>query len=317
MSPAPDDAPAAPIAPPDPPPARFAAAVGMLLLAVFLLSLMGMLVKLLSDRYGAAELGAWRNMIGMIPSTIMLFLAADWRARGRPLKLRTWKLALLRGCFVTVAQFLYYLGLHHLEFATASTLTFTGPIFVTALGMVVLGTRVGPWRWFAVAVGFAGVVWIMQPGSDAFTLAALLPLGAAFGYACSSVTAPLLDREAPTALINLYSAAAAVVGALLLAVATDGMHWPADWADFGLILLMGCTGGLGVLALVSAYRLAPPPLVSPFEYTGILYALALGWLVFGEAPLERLFPGALLIVAAGLIIAWRERRKRGARGGAA
>ena len=82
------------------------------------------------------------------------------------------------------------------------------------------------------------------------------------------------------------------------------------WEEVGLILSVGLCGGLGVFCLISAYRLASPPALAPFEYFGMIYALILGWLIFGESPLDKLFPGAPLIVAAGLTIAWRERRRR-------
>jgi len=70
---------------------------------------------------------------------------------------------------------------------------------------------------------------------------------------------------------------------------------------------MGVAGGVGVVCLIGAYRLTSPATIAPFEYFGLLFAIALGWAVFGEAPFDRLFPGALVIVAAGLVIAWRER----------
>ena len=73
---------------------------------------------------------------------------------------------------------------------------------------------------------------------------------------------------------------------------------------------MGLVGGFAVLALINAYRLARPSSLSPYEYFGIPFAFVLGWIFFDEAPFDRLLPGVLLIVAGGLLIAWRERRQR-------
>ncbi len=292
------------------PPVPVLKAVLIMLFGVFLLSVMGVIVKVLLARYGAPELSAWRNLLGMIPTAMILWSSSDWQAKGRPLRLRRWRLGLMRGGFVTLAQLCYYLGLSQMEFATAATLVFAGPLFTTALSGLLLGATIGPWRWGAVVAGFSGVALILQPGAEAFALASLLPLGAALGYASSSVCAPLMDDDAPTALINLYSSGAAMAGALVLALATGGFTPIASWEDMGLILAIGGCGGCGVFCLVTAYRLASPPVVAPFEYFGMIYALLLGWAVFGERPLDRLFPGALLIVGAGLTIAWRERRRR-------
>ncbi|MEO0682995.1 MAG: DMT family transporter, partial [Pseudomonadota bacterium] len=287
------------------------AAIALMLLGVFLLDVMGVLIKILSDRYDPAELSAWRNLIGMIPTFAILWLSKDWHARGRPMRLTRWKLGLARGLFVTFAQICYYLALRNLEFATAATLAFSGPMIITALSAVILKERIGPWRWSAVVAGFAGCVLVMQPGSDAFTLAAILPLGAALGYASSSVAAPLMDRDAPTPLLNLYASAAALAGSILLALLWDGISLPQDRADLAMILAMGVSGGIGVVCLIGAYRLTAPATVAPFEYFGLLFAIVLGWAVFGEAPWDRLFPGALVIVASGLVIAWRERVRAG------
>lgn len=288
-------------------------AAAILLAGGLLLSLMGALVKLLLGRYGASELSAWRNLLGLIPAFAILWSSSEWKARGRPFRLKRWKLALLRGVFVALAQLCYYLALSRMEFATAATLVFAGPLFVTALSGGLLGAPVGAWRWGAVIAGFVGVALILQPGAEAFQVWSLAPLGAALGYAASSVCAPLIDRDAPTPLVNLYSSSAAMVGAFGLAMATGGFTAIGSWQDMGLILAIGLCGGLGVICLVGAYRLASPPALAPFEYFGMIYALALGWLIFGESPVDKLFPGAPLIVAAGLTIAWRERRRRPAR----
>ena len=73
---------------------------------------------------------------------------------------------------------------------------------------------------------------------------------------------------------------------------------------------MGIAGGIAVLALITAYRLTTPSNLAPFEYFGIPFSFIIGWFAFGEAPFERLFPGALFIVAGGLLIVWRERKRK-------
>ena len=280
----------------------------VVLTGILLLDVMGVFIRILSATYPAQELAALRNLFGMVPSAILLVSMASWHAGGRKLGMRQWKLALLRGVFVTGAQLCFYIALTKLEFATVSTLAFASPMIVTALSVPVLGDRVGPWRWAAVLIGFAGIIMVMQPGADTFTPWALLPLGAAFGYASASVMVRLVDKDVPSPLVNLYSNLSALAGAVILTLATAEPVAIASWRDLGLIVAMGVSGGVGVLCLTIAYRMTSPSILAPFEYTGILFAFTLGWVVFHEAPFDRLFPGVLLIVGAGLLIVWRERR---------
>jgi drug/metabolite transporter (DMT)-like permease len=280
------------------------------LVAIFLLDLMGLIIKHLSGGYGAAELSAYRNFFGMVPAIIVLSLSADWRAKGRPMRLRQWPLACLRGGFITMAQFLFYLSLGRLEFATATTISFSMSLFVVAFSVPILGDRVGWVRWSAVMIGFVGVTMVIGPGSDSFTLDALLPVGAAVCYALTGVTSRLFDDDVPTPHVNLYTTVTACFGAVLLCLSTEGFSPIVSAGDLAWIFAMGLMGGSGVLCLIASYRMTEPSNLAPFHYFGILFAFVLGWVFFGEAPVQRLFPGAILIVASGLIIVWRERQLR-------
>ena len=226
--------------------------------------------------------------------------------------MRQWHIPIIRGVAVTFAQFFFYLALGRLAFATAATISYSNALFIVALSVPILGERVGLFRWSAALVGFAGVVMVMGPGRDGFSLDALLPLAAAFLYAVAGVTSRLLDDDVPSALVNLHSSSVAAVGALILALATGGFSPIASTADFGWIVAMGAFGGTAVLCLVVSYRMTEPSNLAPFSYFGIRTALLLGWIFFDEAPLDDLFPGALLILAGGLMIVWRERRLRDA-----
>jgi drug/metabolite transporter (DMT)-like permease len=108
----------------------------------------------------------------------------------------------------------------------------------------------------------------------------------------------------------MYSSAGALLGALAIVLVTTGYREVESLQDWGLLLGMGLVGGFAVLALINAYRLARPSSLSPYEYFGIPFAFILGWLFFDEAPFAKLFPGVLLIMAGGLLIAWREHRNR-------
>ena len=283
-------------------------AIAIILLAIFLFDVMGAIIKHLGTQYPAQQLSMLRNVFGLIPSVLVLFYSSSWREAGRPVRLVQWKLAIARGGFVAIAQFCFYLSLIHMEFATASTIAFSGALFVTLLSIPILGHRVGMWRWSAVGMGFVGIVLVMRPDTDSFNVYALLPACAALGYAASSVTAQLFDKSVPTALINLYALAGALTGAVILVVFTGGYVEVATYQDWLWLLAMGVAGGSAVFCLVTAYRLTAPSNLAPFEYFSIPFAFLLGWMFFDEAPFHRLMPGVFLIIGGGLLIVWRERK---------
>ncbi|TMM52479.1 DMT family transporter [Sulfitobacter sabulilitoris] len=287
---------------------RTTLAILLSLLALLLFDAMGLIIKLLSPGYSAAELSAWRNLFGLVPSVLALWLSRQWRENGRTLGLRQWRLAVLRGVIVTFAQYCFYLSLGLLTFATASTITYANALFMTALAVPLLGEKVGALRWAAVVVGFGGVVLVVGPGRDTFTPVALLPLGAALLYALVGITARMMDDGPPSALINLYSSGVAAVGSMILALLTGGFTPVAGGSDLMWILAMGGFGGVAVLCLTVSYRMTEQSNLAPFSYFGIPFAFIFGWLFFEEAPWAELFPGALLIATGGLLIVWRERR---------
>ncbi len=294
---------------------RTGLAIFLSLVALSLFDAMGLVIKLLSERYSAMELSAWRNLFGLFPALIAVFASRAWHTAGRPIRIRQWKLALARGAIVTVAQLCFYISIGVMAFATASTITYANALFMTALAVPLLGEKVGWMRWGAVLIGFVGVLLIMQPGTDAFTPYALLPLGAALFYALVGVTARLFDDDVPSPLISLYSQVTAILVSTLIALSWGGFSPIQSWGDLGWIIAMGAFGGTAVLFLVASYRMTEQSNLAPFSYFGIPLAFLLGWLFFDETPWDALFPGAFLIAAGGLLIIWRERRlNAGARG---
>lgn len=288
---------------------RVALAITLSLLSLVLFDFMGLIIKHMSPRFTAAELSAWRNLFGLVPAALALISARAWHRQGRPIRPRQWRLALLRGAIVTFAQLMFYMALARMDFATASTISYANALFVTAFAVPLLGEKVGWVRWFAVIIGFIGVVMVMGPGRETFSPDALLPLGAAALYALTAVTARLFDADVPTPLVNLWSASTALVGSFCVAMWFGGFS-EMTWSDLGWIMAMGVFGGSAVLLLVMAYRMTEQSNLAPFSYFGIPLAFGLGWLFYGEAPVQDLFPGALLIVAGGLMVIWRERRAR-------
>ena len=145
-------------------------------MAIMLYDIMGAIIKHLSQQYPTQQLSMFRNLFGLIPTLLILFWSQSWIQSGRPIVIRQWKLGLARGGLGVFAQISFYLALFHLEFATATTIVFAGPLFITALSIPLLGHRVGLWRWLAVLIGFTGVMLVMRPTAQSFNWYAILPL---------------------------------------------------------------------------------------------------------------------------------------------
>lgn len=288
----------------------FALAATIMLMGVMLYDVMSAIIKHLGQSYPAPQLAVLRNLFGLVPTLLILFWSRSWIEAGRPVVISQWKLALARGGVGTFAQICLYLALARLEFATTTTVVFAAPLVVTALSWPVLGQQVGTWRWLAVVAGFAGVVLVMRPTADGFSWYTILPLCAALGFAVTSVSARLIDATVPTALVNLYYTVGTLVGATGLAVFTGNFTEIGSLKDWAWVVAMGVIGGLAAYCWTSAYRLADASSLSPFQYFGIPFSFFLGWFFFAEAPIEKLIPGAFLIVGGGLIIVWRERAQR-------
>ncbi|MDA8891418.1 DMT family transporter [Planktomarina temperata] len=285
-------------------------AILVCLLAYLCFDLMSVHVRILSVRYSPQELSVYRNVLGVLPSILLLIYTRELSFDIKDYKIKKWKLAFGRGLLVALAQLLFYTALADLELATVSALGQTNAIFIVLIAVIFYGEKVGAWRWSAVIIGFGGAVWIMQPGSNMFTWIAALPIGAAFCYAASMVTLRSFDVSVSSAIIYLYSSVAAALGAILLATGTTDFSPIQSMSDALLIFSMSLCGGFGVVFLMYAFRQAPASVLAPFSYFGILTAFGLGWIVFDELPLDKLFPGVILIILSGLTIIWREEKNK-------
>lgn len=291
---------------------RLLIVVPTIILAVFLFDVQAVFIKHMGMQYPVEQITLFRNFFGLFPYILMLLLTPKSSTNSvvSTWKLKRWKLAIGRGFMLIAAQMCFYYAILNMQLATATTLAFSGPLFLTLLSIPMLGHKVGVWRWFAVLMGFIGVILVMKPNSDAFSLVAVLPVGAALFYASASLSSRYFDSSVSTALISVYSTLAAFFAALVLTYLTGNwvpIHQTVDWLWF---IAMGTVGGCAVLLLITAYRIADPSLLAPFEYFGIPFSFFLGWYFFAEKPFDALFPGVLLIVGAGLLVIWREHKQR-------
>ena len=285
-------------------------AILICLLAYLCFDLMAVHVRILSTYYSPQELSVYRNVLGVLPTVGLLAYNRDLRFELNAYKIKRWKLALARGFFVALAQLLFYTALANLELATVSALGQTNALFVVLIAIIIYKEPVGFWRWGAITIGFTGALLIVRPDSDVFTWTALMPIGAAFFYASSMVTLRSFDKSISSSVLYLYSATSAAVGAIAIAAITIDFSPIQSFKDGTLIFSMSICGSFGVIFLMYAFRNAPAAVLAPFSYFGIITAFCFGWFIFGEFPIDTLFPGIFLIVLSGLTILWREQRQK-------
>jgi drug/metabolite transporter (DMT)-like permease len=237
-------------------------------------------------------------------------LVIAWYAwtRAGPAALQTrrpaWHLA--RSVIMTGSMFAFFYALPRMPLADVLTLAFAAPLIVTALSWPVLGEAVGPWRWGAVLAGFGGVLIVLRPGAGLVAPAALIALGGAFFYALLSLSARRLSTTESTVALSLYL----FPTPMLVSVPGALGNWidpsPLDWALFAAC---GGFGGLAFVLITGAFRHAPAAVLVPFEYTGLVWAAAAGYLIWDEVPAPATWLGGGTIVASGLFILYRETRR--------
>ena len=272
--------------------------------AVAAFSLMDASMKLLSARYPPMQVTMLRGAASL-PFVLAWVLAT---AGPRSLLPRRWGLQLLRGVLGIVMIVCFVYALKRLPLSTAYTIYFVSPLLVAALSVPLLGERVGPRRWTAIAIGLAGVLVVLRPGMGGIvSLAGFMVLLAALAYAIASVTVSLLTRtDTPQSMVVCFLAVMAL-GAGVLAIP----EWtPLRAGDGWLIAGMGLAGALGQVALTRAFQLGEASMVAPLEYTGLVWVIAWDWLLWTTLPDRATWLGAAIIVASGLYLMRRERVKR-------
>lgn len=270
-------------------------------------ALLNAVVKLLSGRLGPLEIAFFRQLFSLVPVSILL------ARQGGLAMLRTQRPVghLFRGLIGNAAMIVFFLSVAWLPLADATALSFSSPLFVTALAVPLLGEAVGVARWCAVVVGFAGIVVITNPGGGLFSqgesAGATLGVIAGFMSALMMITIRQLGRtEPPVRTVFFFATLGSLVFGLILP-----FFWvqPSGWEWLGLVGV-GLLGGLSQLTMTQAYRHAPAATLAPFGYVSIVWSTLFGYALWGDLPGPRVVAGAAIVIVSGLFIVYRETRKR-------
>jgi drug/metabolite transporter (DMT)-like permease len=256
-------------------------------------------VKWLTATYTPFQIGFMRYFFG---AAMALALASRW---GGLASLRTHRLRghLLRSVLNIAAMLTFYYALAAMPLADCMAIYFAAPLIMTALSVVLLRERVGPRRWGAIVVGFVGVLIILGPTGQGIEPAGLLALGSTGLYALMLITTRQLSATESSHTILFYYSIACIV------VTGAFMPWqwvtPA-WDDLWIIVVVGVAGTLGQYFLTQAFRYGEVSLVAPLDYTGLLWAALLGFIVFGDVPGWAMLGGAAVVMASSLYVIRRE-----------
>lgn len=287
--------------------------IALKLISAVLFALMAALIRFLGVRYPVGEVVFFRSAFAIVP----VMAAYAWRGElmavvrtERPLGQAG------RGVLSIVGMFCNFGALARLPLIESNAISFTSPLFSVALAAMILKERVRIYRWSAVVVGFIGVLVILAPHSSEaqWTLAAAGAtslVGVLYGITGSFANAGvviqtrrLTQSESTSSIVFYFSLSCALAG-----LAT----WPLGWirptgSEFAALISIGVLGGSAHIFLTESYRYASASVVAPFDYTTMIWALLLGYLMFGEAPTLTIIAGSIIIATAGLFVIWRERQ---------
>ena len=216
-------------------------------------------------------------------------------------------LQVVRSFCLICAAFLFVNGLRLLPLAEANAIIFFAPILVAVLSAPLLGERVGRRRWIGVALGFAGTLIIIRPGSGIMHLAALFPLGAACFFALYQIATKRLSLTDSTMTTLFYTG---VVGAFMTSVAAPFFWITPSAPEWFFLAMLGVLSGSTHYCLIKAFEAAPAATVSPFIYSTLIWATLSGYVFFSDLPDMWAVVGAAIIAGSGLYIAFQERLQR-------
>lgn len=291
-------------------------AIGLKLCAVVMFVVMGAFVKAASAEVPPGQAVFFRSFCAL--PVIILWLASR-RELKTGLRTKSTKHHIFRGLIGSSAMGMSFAGLAILPLSEVKAIQYAVPIFVVILAAIFLGETIRKVRLTAVFMGLVGVLIILWPRMTFTTvdtdpklaLGALLVLGGSFCAAGAQVMVrSMVAFEHPAAIVFWFSIVASVLSLLSL---------PFGWvvpsmAVMGYLIGAGFVGGLGQIFGTNAYKFGDASIVAPFDYASILFALAIGYVFFAEVPTPQMIVGSAVVIAAGVLIIFRERQLRLQRG---
>jgi len=270
--------------------------------AFFMFTIMYVFAKLLSVNHSVIEIAFYRNLIACMPFLILIFGFGKREIlviRSKP------TIVGIRAVVGCVSLMTTFLAFSLMPMADTTVLLFTSSLFIPVLGVIFLKEHVGPYRWAAVIIGFTGVVIMLQPTGDVYTLGIAVAMIAALMHAILQIVLRYLGRFERPLTVTFYFV---VIGTLVTALPLPFVAVRPTMAEIPLLFGVGLSGAVAQWLLSTAYHHAPAAIVTVFNYSNIVWATLFGWLIWNDWPLPAVFAGAAVVIASNLLMVWRESR---------
>ncbi len=276
-------------------------AITIMIAAVAVFSFMDALLKFLSAHYPPLQVAMLRGATSL-PFTLLPVLIAG---RIRDLRPRRWRMHVLRGMLsvVVIGSFIY--AVRALSLANAYSVFLSAPLMVAALSVPLLRERLSWRNWLAILLGLLGVIIMLRPSATSMaSLGALAALVGAVAYALSGIAVRVLTRTDTTVSVVFWT-----VGLMTLFTGIiSAPDWvPIEHQHWRHLAALGVLAAIGQYLLTEAFRSAPPSVVSPFEYTALLWGIGIDRLIWHVLPSPRVLLGGGVVIASGLYLIWHER----------
>jgi drug/metabolite transporter (DMT)-like permease len=275
--------------------------IGLMCLGVLMFALNDVMGKWLMSTYTVGQ-------VLLLRSAAALLILAPFALRegvGAILRAPRTGLQVLRVVCGTLETACFYWAVTTLPLVSVMTYYLAAPLYVAAVAPFLLKERLTRDRWLAVILGFMGVIVVLQPSAETLTLPAIIAIVGSALYAGLMLTTRQLRGTSATSLIVWQT-----VGALLFGAALAPIGWvQPTLPDFAMLSLLGVVAMAAHMLVAQSLRIAEAAVVAPFQYTLIVWAAVFGWLFFGEWPTLPMVFGAVVIVASGLYLLWREGRQ--------
>lgn len=256
--------------------------------------------KWLAESHSVMQVVGLRATI-MVSCLLLFFTVSGRRELIHPGDL---KMQLTRGSLACASQYLFIFGLSYVQLAEASAAAYLGPVIMTALAPMMLQEKVGMHRWTAVVLGFVGMLIMLRPSPGNIAWAMLLPASAAvFGALRDIFTRKMRGSGHPVTVLLYSNLIIAAVGLPFLLFVWK----PLSLAQTGLLILSAALIGAAHLMHIQAFRLEEASVLAPFRYSGIIWGVLFGFLIWGVLPEPQVMLGAIVVISSGLYIYWRER----------
>jgi len=289
--------------------------IALKLLSTLAFFAMVSLLKIAADTVSIGQIVFARNFFGLFP---VLAMVAFRRELGLAFETSNRLGHLGRAVVGITAMIFSFTSFYLLPLPDATAIGFAAPLMVVVFAFFMLGEPVRIYRWSAVLVGFAGILVILSPhlGDEAFDQTATIgaicgTLGAAFAALAMIFVRKLCETERTSTIVIWFSGSATVLSLLTfpLGWVFPSQAWIMPDAYIALMLvLIGLSGGVGQILLTQSYRFADASTIAPFDYVNMIWAIAVGWLVFSEIPEPAVVVGSVIVIAAGVFVIYREHR---------